>query len=202
MTLRTNYNDNGATQTPNTVTAADLNAISSAVNSSEQITNKNIGNGYLGADANGKLALTSIDATGTPTSSTVLLGSGAWSSTLTSPTLVTPTITGYTETVNALGTVTTSKTIPALSNGTVMTATLTASTACTFTMPTAVAGQSFTLLLKQAATTGAGTAAFTSVKWSAAGTPTQTATAATMDIYTFVSDGTDWYGSYSQGYVP
>lgn len=127
---------------------------------------------------------------------------GTGQSSLTSLALTTPTVTGYTETVNALGTVTSSKTIPALSNGTVLTATLTASTACTFTMPTATAGQSFVLLLKQAATTGGGTATFTSVKWNTSGTPTQTSTAATMDIYTFVSDGSDWYGSYSQGYVP
>ncbi len=116
-------------------------------------------------------------------------------------TLSAPTITGYTETVQVVGTVTTTKTLPALSGGTVMTATLTASTACTFTMPAVAAGQSFVLLLKQAAVTGAGTATFTSVKWSITGTPTQTTTAATLDIYTFISDGTDWYGSYAQGYV-
>jgi hypothetical protein len=116
--------------------------------------------------------------------------------------LTTPTVTGYTETINALGTCGSSKTIAALSNGTVVTGTLTASTGCTFTMPTVTAGQSFIFLLKQAVTTGAGTATFTSVKWNSGGAPTQTTTAATMDIYTFVSDGTDWYGSYSQGYTP
>lgn len=126
--------------------------------------------------------------------------------TLTSPvvnsaTENTPTVTGYTETVNALGTVTSTKTIPALSSGTVMTAILTASTACTFTMPTAVAGQSFVLLLKQPSSTGNGSATFTSVKWSSLGTPTVTTTAGQMDILTFISDGTSWYGSYAQGYT-
>jgi len=121
--------------------------------------------------------------------------------TLTTPTLTNPTVTNYVETVVAIGTVTTTNTL-SLTNGTVQTATLTASTACTFTMPTATAGKSFILLLKQAATTGAGTATFTSVKWSVFGAPTITSTAGKMDILTFVADGTNWYGSYVQGYTP
>jgi hypothetical protein len=108
---------------------------------------------------------------------------------------------GVTEGVVALGTVTTSATI-SLTNGTIITATLTASTACTFTMPTATAGKSFTLLLKQAATTGNGTATFTGVKWPSTGAPTITATAARMDILAFVADGTNWYGTTVQGYTP
>jgi hypothetical protein len=120
---------------------------------------------------------------------------------LTSPTINNPTVTNYVESVVAIGTVTTSNTI-ALTNGTVQTATLTASTACTFTMPTATAGKSFVLLLKQAASTGNGTATFTSVKWGTAGAPTITATAGKMDILTFIADGTNWYGSIAQGYTP
>jgi len=112
-----------------------------------------------------------------------------------------PTVTGYVEAVVAIGTVTSSSTL-SLTNGTVQTATLTASTACTFTMPTATAGKSFVLLLKQAASTGNGTATFTGVKFSSAGAPTITATAGKMDILTFIADGTNWYGSYAQGYTP
>ena len=111
------------------------------------------------------------------------------------------TLGSYSETVVAIGTVTTANTLT-LAVGTVQTATLTASTACTFTMPTATAGKSFILLLKQAATTGNGTATFTGVKFNSAGAPTITATAGKMDILTFVADGTNWYGSYSQGYTP
>ena len=107
----------------------------------------------------------------------------------------------YTETVTAIGTVTTASTL-SIAAGTVLTATLTASTACTFTMPTATAGKSFILLLKQAASTGNGTATFTGVKFNSAGAPTITATAGKMDILTFVADGTNWYGAYSQGYTP
>jgi len=119
----------------------------------------------------------------------------------TSPTVNNPTVTNYVESVVAIGTVTTTNTL-ALTNGTVQTATLTASTACTFTMPTATAGKSFVLLLKQAATTGNGTATFTGVKFGTLGAPTITATAGKMDILTFIADGTNWYGSIAQGYTP
>lgn len=107
----------------------------------------------------------------------------------------------YTEGVVAIGTVTSLNTL-SLANGTIQTATLTASTACTFTMPTATAGKSFVLLLKQAVATGNGTATFTGVKWPTSGAPTITATAGKMDILSFISDGTNWYGSASQGYTP
>ncbi len=123
------------------------------------------------------------------------------SETLTNKTLTNPSVNNYTEGVVAIGTVTTSHTF-VLTSGTVQTATLTASTACTFTMPTATAGKSFVLLLKQAASTGNGSATFTGVKWSALGAPTITLTAGKMDILSFVSDGTNWYGSYAQGYTP
>lgn len=129
------------------------------------------------------------------------VASTSTSQTLSSKTLTNPTVTDYIETVSAVGTVGSSSTL-SLSSGTVLTATLTASTACTFTMPTATAGKSFVLLLKQAASTGNGTATFTGVKWSYVGAPIITATAGKMDILTFVSDGTNWYGSYTQGFTP
>jgi len=134
-----------------------------------------------------------------PTTGT--LATLAGSETFTNKTLTNPSVNNYTEGVVAIGTVTTTNTI-SLTSGTVQTATLTASTACTFTMPTATAGKSFVLLLKQAATTGNGTATFTSVKFGTAGAPTITATAGKMDILTFIADGTNWYGSISQGYTP
>ena len=120
---------------------------------------------------------------------------------LTNKTLTNPTVTNYVESVVAIGTVSSAHTL-VLTSGTVQTATLTASTACTFTMPTATAGKSFILLLKQAASTGNGTATFTGVKYNSVGTPTVTATAGKMDIFSFVSDGTNWYGNVSPGYTP
>jgi prophage DNA circulation protein len=126
---------------------------------------------------------------------------GNTTSTLGNLTTTNITVTNYTETVLNVGTVGASSTL-SLTNGTVQTATLTASTACTFTMPTATAGKSFVLLLKQAAATGNGTATFTGVKFGTAGAPTITATAGKMDILTFIADGTNWYGSIAQGYTP
>jgi hypothetical protein len=120
---------------------------------------------------------------------------------ITGGTVAGATISGYTESVTAIGTVSSSSTL-SIASATVLTATLTASTACTFTMPTATAGKSFVLLLKQAASTGNGTATFTGVKWPTAGAPTITATAGKMDILTFIADGTNWYGAYTQGYTP
>jgi len=117
----------------------------------------------------------------------------------TSPTVNNPTVTNYVETVQALGTVSASSTL-ALTSGTVITATLTASTPCTFTMPTATAGKSFILILTQAAT-GMTTAVFTGVKYPGGTAPTITATASAKDIISFVSDGTNWYGTAAQAFA-
>ena len=106
----------------------------------------------------------------------------------------------YTETITASGTVGASATL-AITAGTILTATLTSATACTFTMPTATAGKSFTLLLKQPASGSATTATFTGVKWNSGGAPTITATVGKLDILAFVADGTNWYGTASQGYT-
>jgi hypothetical protein len=117
----------------------------------------------------------------------------------TTPTLTNPTVTNYVETLQAVGTVGSTSTL-ALTNGTVLTATLTASTPCTFTMPTATAGKSFILKLIQASS-GMTTATFTSVKWPGGTAPTITATASAVDILSFVSDGTNWYGTFAQAFA-
>jgi hypothetical protein len=118
------------------------------------------------------------------------------SETLTNKTLTNPTLTNYTESVVAIGTVGASHTLD-LTNGTVQTATLTASTPCTFTMPTATAGKSFILKLTQAAS-GMTTATFTGVKFSGGTAPTITATASAVDLLSFIADGTSWFGSAIQ----
>lgn len=119
--------------------------------------------------------------------------------TLTNKTLTNPTVTGYTESAVAVGTVGATHTL-SLTNGTVQTATLTASTATTFTMPTATAGKSFLLILKQPAATGNGTATFTGVLWAGGTGPTITAAVDSVDILSFVSDGTSWFGSVAQDF--
>ena len=109
------------------------------------------------------------------------------------------TVSAYTETIVASGTVGASATL-AITAGTVLTATLTASTPCTFTMPTGVAGKSFILRLTQAAT-GMTTATFTGVKWPGGTVPTITATASAVDILSFVYIGTSWYGNAAQAFA-
>ena len=116
----------------------------------------------------------------------------------TSPTINNPTVTNYVESVVSIGNSGTSQTL-SLTNGTVQTVTMTGN--CTFTMPTATAGKSFILIAVQDGT-GSRTATFTSVKWAGGTAPTLTTTATTgRDIFTFVADGTNWYGTYAQAFA-
>ena len=112
--------------------------------------------------------------------------------TLTNKTLTNPTITNYTETPFSANS-STAITL-ALTNGTVQIITLTGN--ATITMPTAVSGKSFTILLKQDAT-GSRTVTWTTVSWPSATAPTITSTASKMDKYVFISDGTSWFGATS-----
>jgi len=108
----------------------------------------------------------------------------------TNPSVTNPTVTNYVETpysANSSTAITLS-----LANGTVQIITLTGT--CTITMPTAVSGKSFTLLLKQDAT-GSRTVTWSTVQWPSGTAPTITSTASKMDKYVFISDGTYWYGA-------
>lgn len=89
-----------------------------------------------------------------------------------------------------------------LAGGSVQNLTLTGN--CTFTFPTATAGRSFLLILRQDAT-GSRTVTWPSVtnpvRWPAATAPTITATASRWDLYAFTADGTSWLGrTISQNY--
>ena len=116
----------------------------------------------------------------------------ATNGTLTTPTITNPTITNYTETAYTAN----SSTAITLSlvNGTIQIITLTGN--CTITLPAVAAGKSFTVMLKM------GSGGFT-VTWASSGvhywpnniTPTITGTAGKRDIFTFVSDGTYWFGT-------
>jgi hypothetical protein len=112
--------------------------------------------------------------------------------TLTNKTIEAGTFTnGYTE-ETATANTSTAYTID-LANGSVQVLTLTGN--CTFTFPTAAAGKSFIMLLKQDAT-GSRTATWpAAVKWPGGTAPTITSTASKLDKYIFTSDGTNWYGS-------
>jgi hypothetical protein len=86
-----------------------------------------------------------------------------------------------------------------LTNGTMQDITLTGT--ATITMPTVGAGKSFVLLLRSGA--GSYTVTWTTVKWPGGTAPTITSTASRMDIYSFYSDGTNWYGTtVGQNYTP
>lgn len=114
------------------------------------------------------------------------------------PSLTNPTVTNYTETPYTANS-STAITL-ALTNGTVQIITLTGN--ATITMPTAVSGKSFIMFLKQDAT-GSRTVTWSTVKWSGGTAPTITSTASKQDIYSFFSDGTNWYGvNVGQNYTP
>lgn len=158
-----------------------------------------IANGGTGNTSNAAASCTgnAVNVTGTVAAA----NGGTGQTSLTSLPLTTPAVSGYTETVVAVGTVTSTATL-SISSGTLLWATLTSATACTFTMPTAAAGKSFVLVLRQPASGTPTTATFTGVKWSTSGAPTITATVGSADVLTFYCyDGTNWYGSYAQGYT-
>lgn len=145
--------------------------------------------------------ISSIVNTGTltlPTSTDTLVGR-ATTDTLTNKTLTNPTVTNYVETPYTANTG--SAITVDLANGTVQILTINAASTV-ITMPTAVAGKSFVIYLKQDAT-GGRVATWTTVKWPNGTTPTLTATASRQDIFAFFSDGTNWFGSVvGQNYTP
>jgi hypothetical protein len=106
------------------------------------------------------------------------------------PSLTNPTVTNYVETLYSANTAT--AITVALTNGTVQNLTLTGN--ATITMPTAVAGKSFIIILSQDAT-GSRTVTWSTVVWPSATAPTITTTASKKDIFSFFSDGTNWYGT-------
>ena len=73
---------------------------------------------------------------------------------------------------------------------------LTLTASCTLTFPTAVAGQSFTLVLKQGGT-GSYTVIWPAgiVKWENGAAPALTTAVGGIDVFAFLSvDGANWFG--------
>jgi len=135
--------------------------------------------------------------TGNVTIGNTTIALGGTATTVGNLTLTNTTVTDYTETrftANSSTAITLS-----LVNGTMQDITLTRT--ATITMPTATAGKSFILLLRSGA--GSYTVTWTTVKWPGGTAPTVTATASRLDIYSFFSDGTNWYGvTVNQNYTP
>jgi hypothetical protein len=106
------------------------------------------------------------------------------------PSITNPTVTNYVETsrVNTAGT---SVTID-LTLGTFQQFTISGGNA-TVTTPTAVAGKSFILILTQDSTPR--TVTWTTVVWPSATAPTISTGSGKKDIFSFFSDGTNWYGA-------
>jgi hypothetical protein len=129
---------------------------------------------------------TASGATGTTSTNLVFSTSPA----ITTATLTNPTVTNYVETLYSANT-STAITVD-LTNGTVQNLTLTGN--ATITMPTAVAGKSFIIILSQDGT-GGRTVTWSTVSWPAATAPTITSTASKRDIFSFFSNGTSWFGA-------
>jgi len=129
---------------------------------------------------------TASGATGTTSTNLVFSTSPA----ITTATLTNPTVTNYIETLYSANT-STAITVD-LANGTVQNLTLTGN--ATITMPTAVAGKSFIIILSQDGT-GGRTVTWSTVSWPAATAPTITSTASKRDIFSFFSNGTSWFGA-------
>jgi hypothetical protein len=141
--------------------------------------------------------ISSISNTGTvtlPTSTDTLVGRATTDTltnkTLTTPAITNPTVTNYVETTYSANS-STAITLD-LANGTVQIITLTGN--ATITMPTATAGKSFIIMLKQDAT-GSRSVTWSTVKYPSGTAPTITATASKLDIFSFFADGTNWYGT-------
>ena len=148
---------------------------------------------YTGSDVTSLGEIASGDSVNLPTGSQLNsadLVSTSATQTLTNKTLTNPTVTNYTETLYTANT-STAITV-SLANGTVQLLTLTGN--ATITMPTAGAGKSFIIMLKQDGT-GSRSVTWSTVTWPGGTAPTITGTANKQDIYSFFSDGTSWFGT-------
>lgn len=175
------------------ITAAQINSLSVT-----QVSNLGTGvSNFLQTPSSSNLRAALTDETGT--------GNAVFQSdaSLIRPNLTLPFIGGYTESNFTIASAGASQVLD-LIYYTVFIVTLTSGTPCTFTMPTgtsSVAGKSFSVYLRQPSTGTFTTATFTGVRWASGTAPTITAALGKMDIFSFTSDGVNWYGSFIQNFT-
>lgn len=137
----------------------------------------------------------SLNQTFTSGSSTWTWNGASWvsstSAILTNTSFVNPTITNYTETAYAPSAGTTF-TVD-LANGTVQKFTTNGST--TITLPSSTAGKSYTIVVAYGGTHSLTWAGGSTLKWNDGTIPTATSVSGKFDIFTFICDGTNTYGS-------
>lgn len=182
-----------------TITGGTANAL---VLSNVSIVSGNINNITSNASTLTNATITSATinggtANGVTSSNVTIVSGSANGVTVSNATLVSSQVNAYTEGVLAVGSTGNAVTLN-IANATVITATLTAN--CTWTMPGNTAGKSFILLLKTG--NGGFTSTFTNVKWVGNTAPTITTANNSMDILTFIADGSNWYGNYAQNFKP
>ena len=68
----------GSSNTISNIAQSSVTNLSTTLAGKESTANKNAANGYVGADSAGKLAISSINASGTANSTTYLRGDGSW----------------------------------------------------------------------------------------------------------------------------
>jgi hypothetical protein len=181
--LKARANHTG-TQSADTITDGTTNKAYTATEKTKLAGIASGATAYTNSDADARIAAAAATGTGS------IVRASA-------PTITNATLTNYTETVSVGGSLGATKTFD-LSTGTVQTGTLTAN--CTITMPTPTAGKSFLAPIN----TGAGgfTVTFTGVKWPGGSAPAATTTAGRLDLWSFVADGTNWYGNVVQNFTP
>lgn len=96
-------------------------------------------------------------------------------------------------TVNTVAAAGSSQTLPDVTTATIHDLTLNSAT-CALTFPTASTGKSFTLFLRQDATGGRAVTWPAGLKWPAGAAPTLTTTAGAVDVFSFLSVASVWYG--------
>ena len=111
--------------------------------------------------------------------------------TISSSVLYNPTVTNYVETLYAPSAG--SAFTISLANGTVQEISLNANG--TITLPSSVAGKSFTIIVTYSGTYSLTWAGGGTLKWAGGTTPTATSTSGKYDIFNFYCDGTNTYGS-------